>query len=538
MKGKLIIVDDELFIRKGLRKLIEVYADNWVVAGEAKNGEEAFQLLESLRPDLAIVDIRMPGLSGIELAERVFRQEIPVKLVILTGHKDFTHAQAAVKYNVSDFLLKPCPEQEVLMMLERMYGLILAERRQREREERLLTEEAVKALLLRLPLHDGMTPLLERQLLGRACWFVSGFADTKGKFAGNMPLLQFAMRNIMEELLDTFACNGCYVAIQYNLAALFIAYPDSAGHPARLEQELCHSLVTHIRELLGADIQMTAAGVIPSLALVPRLYEQIGLSTGAPAAGPETDGWPGGHNPLFTGAQALQDDWMYFIANGYPERLREQVMAEVASVEALPQPMQRSRAQAVSTVLQTLGRKIIRLQSGEGAGQTSGGAAGDDSGAGSGQQASRDSLLPQAPPSFPFMEILSEETDACGLRRQAEQLLDLFGEWQERSNRQAIRQTLDYIHENYMNDCSLSEVAAHVHFNPAYLSTLFRKETGERFVNYITRVRMEQAKTLLNNTDKKVAEIAQLAGYDDPNYFSTIFRKMYGVTPNKYRKND
>jgi YesN/AraC family two-component response regulator len=100
----------------------------------------------------------------------------------------------------------------------------------------------------------------------------------------------------------------------------------------------------------------------------------------------------------------------------------------------------------------------------------------------------------------------------------------------------AIQRALQYINENYMEKCSLQEVASIVYLNPKYFSLLFKRETGESFVNHVNNIRLEQAAFLLNNTDWKVTRVATTVGYDDPNYFITLFRKKYNLTPGEYRK--
>ncbi len=105
-------------------------------------------------------------------------------------------------------------------------------------------------------------------------------------------------------------------------------------------------------------------------------------------------------------------------------------------------------------------------------------------------------------------------------------------QWTERKNENIIERAIRYIEKSYAEKCTLLDVASHVHLNHKYFGLLFKRGTGETFVNYITKVRLEKAEILLNNTDMKVTEIAMAAGYDDPNYFTTVFRKKYNLSPN------
>lgn len=112
--------------------------------------------------------------------------------------------------------------------------------------------------------------------------------------------------------------------------------------------------------------------------------------------------------------------------------------------------------------------------------------------------------------------------------------------WVDSTERQTgynnmIEKVTDYINENYMYDCSVSVLAAHVHLNPTYLSTVFKKKNGESLTTYVTRIRMEKAMYLLRNTDWKVTEIANSTGFDEPTYFTNVFRKFSGMSPSEFR---
>ena len=94
-----------------------------------------------------------------------------------------------------------------------------------------------------------------------------------------------------------------------------------------------------------------------------------------------------------------------------------------------------------------------------------------------------------------------------------------------------------YIQKNYMKDISLDEVSREVNISPYYFSKLFKDETGEGFVEYITNMRIEKAKELMAEGDYTMKEICQMVGYTDPNYFSRAFKKNVGVTPTEYKEN-
>lgn len=99
-----------------------------------------------------------------------------------------------------------------------------------------------------------------------------------------------------------------------------------------------------------------------------------------------------------------------------------------------------------------------------------------------------------------------------------------------------IQKAIAYVEKNYAEECRMAEVAANIHLNPSYFSVLFKKTTGESFTGFVTRFRMEKAMHLLKHTDMKVFEIAAATGFDEPNYFTTVFRQHYKITPKECRR--
>ena len=101
-----------------------------------------------------------------------------------------------------------------------------------------------------------------------------------------------------------------------------------------------------------------------------------------------------------------------------------------------------------------------------------------------------------------------------------------------------VEKAKEYVNTNYSDsELSVDMICSHLHVSPTYFSTIFKKETEMSFVNYLTTVRLEQAVKLLNTTDDKTYIIAEKVGYPEANYFSYVFKKKFGVSPSKYRKN-
>ena len=104
----------------------------------------------------------------------------------------------------------------------------------------------------------------------------------------------------------------------------------------------------------------------------------------------------------------------------------------------------------------------------------------------------------------------------------------------EQGNRRLIAKAKKYILDHYMERVSLEQVASAINISPGYLSTIFRQSTGTRFTDYVTGVKIDQAKRLLRETDYKVYEVSEMLGYQNAYYFSKVFKKIVGMTPSEY----
>ena len=106
----------------------------------------------------------------------------------------------------------------------------------------------------------------------------------------------------------------------------------------------------------------------------------------------------------------------------------------------------------------------------------------------------------------------------------------------EDQSNSAVKKAMLYIQENYSRDISLDDVSSQVNISPYYFSKLFKQETGGNFIEYLTEVRLRNARELLKDSGLSIKEICAESGYSDPNYFSRIFKKYEGVTPSEFRE--
>jgi two-component system response regulator YesN len=513
MKGKLLIVEDEDLIRAGLRSLVESNPLHWEVVGEAANGLEAQQAIERLSPDLVVTDIRMPVMDGLQLAEYIHAHRPGLMVIILTGHKDFAYAQSAVRYGVKEFLLKPCPEEEICAVLMEAYQQLHSGKRRLEQEEseKLRLEEfALRSLLLRLPLQPAELPALD--CAGQIAWYlrvVDYFPAHKSYRETDLRLLQFSVTNIMEELLDGSGLSGRLISVEYDQYMLFLAGEAAAGGPA-----LAAAMSEAVARYLGIILHTYDCGAVARRDSLHELYE--------------------------AGRQHYRETYPYVVSPAWPEQARDHVselnyeqirmiMNELMSVILLAKPSE------LKNYMQTLvnglhGKavgemKMIALTA-----------------AAAFQETERKEL--GVPSDHLDLVGRVRELHAYGepadivrwLEAQAAQFSDSLSRWLAERNDSWLDKAIQYIEEHYMWDCSLAQAAEHVYLSPAYFSNVFKKETGESFTNYVTKIRLDKAKVLLKNTSMKISEVAEATGFAEASYFATVFKQATRQSPSEYRK--
>lgn len=146
---KLLIADDEEEIRKGIRHQIDWLANGVEVCGEAEDGTQTLQSIVEQQPDIVLIDIRMPEMSGLEVAEAIRQRRYNVKSIILSGYDDFSFAQQAMKLGVSEYLLKPCLPSDILSTVLKVTSEIRRDRAEKERQQKLQAKLDESLQLLR-----------------------------------------------------------------------------------------------------------------------------------------------------------------------------------------------------------------------------------------------------------------------------------------------------------------------------------------------------------------------------------------------------
>ncbi len=519
---RLLIADDEDLVRRGLAALIQREAPEFTVVGAAADGLEALRLAEETSPDIVCTDIRMPGLSGLDLIERLRVARPGLRSIILSGYDDFAYARRAIGLGVAEYLLKPVDADQLLEILARLRAGIAAERqdeRLRLEAARITAEQTVRRLL------DGGAvdaAALSACLPPSRAWGLILVYPVKDQDPSQSQERERAALLSWEDALGA-CCRDHLPAATVVLdgygyyCALF---PLDGGECARaataaraLHAALCTAgwpaLVTVARPSSGFDDLKTAYAE----AIARADYYTSGandtpllcweLLSARPAA--QAERWPAlphGRRDALLGAvtQGSEED---------AARAAGEFMAYLRGRLA-PGAARALWVEMVVLLINHVQERGVRV----------------------------DAILDARhdPRTF-LLEAVDAgelETRLVYLATQAVRAVQAVAT--RHAPRGTIAELRSYIDAHLDGDLTITTLARRVHLNAKYLGELFKDVTSEPLGEYIIRTRMRRACALLADSSSKVYEIAEQVGYGSPRHFATMFRATVGLSPAEYRE--
>lgn len=521
---KVLIVDDEMLVRQGIKHLFNWELEGFTIAGEASNGKEALELISRLKPHIVIMDVVMPVMDGEELARQIKEHYADIKIIVLSSFSEFEYVRSTFQSGASDYILKPKLDAgELLAILKKTAASIPALQKGLSTGSKERTLDALlDKLLAGYQLEDAAA---EEQLAAAfpypAYLVLAAEPCSSGK--RTIPAQQTAAglaASLTARLAAPARDNGLALVIHSlqfigdrdtdrKLLLLNTELPTAAllpGLAARLAEEnageeggaviALSRVFTHLSELYA-----TVSEQIPAL-LEKRFFmpEQQVFDAG------ELQRLPGGTR-FDSGAFAEELNNQQFFA------AFEQLRAYTASMAGRADVGMYEFKSFLGHSLFTIILALLRCHYD------------------AGRLDSR---------KYDIFRSIHGTRDIREARQILEQFLSVAEEIvMERSRSaggKALQDILAYIREHYASPLTLSEVAQHFHFNPSYLSNYFATHNQEGFSEYLSRIRVEKACELLRREDTSIADIGSLVGYADQSYFTKVFRKQMGVSPSQYRK--
>lgn len=528
---KVLIADDERKVGFLIKSLIQWDRLDLEFAGLVKDGVTAYEKIREIKPDIVITDIRMPGLSGLELIRKVTESELHPHFIVISGYKYFEYAQQAIKYGVEDYLLKPVDETELNEILKRICEK--ERNRQRERGHLYAVEQKLsdsKYVLHREFLNSitaGEAASLESANKNYGLSFGQGIFRVfcmkvdrdirREKNEQQMKLILRKLEKIVEQEFSNVVRDMAVTSRAEGTVMAVLNYPSQSS--AEAEAALSETFKKSMNYLDGFEHYEMTMGVSEEQTDFGRLSLAVESAREAAAC------------RILNGMEARIDSRSLprdftVCAEEILEMVREKYLGAVEIARFEDIRYQVGRAFAEARKRQAFGSEYYRLA-----------------------KRLLDLFLDKEEFDEPESKgekrkIWEETVDNCRSRSELEEFVadTVERELKEglknsrEKERRPILEAISYMKEHYGEKLSLEDLSERSGFNMNYFSELFKKETGKTFTAYLAEVRMEEAKRLLRDTGDAVYEIAEKVGYRDAKFFSQQFAKIVGIKPAEYRK--
>lgn len=518
MNINLLVVDDEMQIRMGIEKGIPWKEHGISQVFSAENGMEALTIIREREIHILITDIRMPGMTGLELSKKAKEYRPELSIIILSGFSEFEYAKKAIGLGVMDYLLKPIRIPELQKLIADIVAKLEEEDHRSKKQEKQERKESIEYYLTR-----GRS---EPEILAQYLEEYTGYPRTAGILCSvfdcdthqysELTDEQFMIRQSLKEIC--LKEKGSFLLEQKKQWILFTCLDVN-----RTSQEAAalmkKAFIQINKELLARGKYSVSAGVgqigrlqdleaaveecreLLDLRLIKGLgmYLDLALSKN-----------PKENSFLIKGEEQLRQavvSYQYEFAEHYITRQFESMRElEITSYD-LVKGVCVNLKQLLFSYVQETGLDVEAVL-----------------------EKNKEKLL-RIPD---FLTLEQYQTWICDLY-----FLIIRGitEHSEKVVNNVIITALAYISTNYSGDITVDSISSYVKKSKNYFSYLFKKELGVSFVEYLNKYRVEEAKKLLDTSIDLNYEIAQKVGFRDEKYFSMVFKKIVGCSPSAYRKN-
>lgn len=524
-----LILDDEFFFRQAVRKYLSEYKGTYEVVGEAKNGREGIELVKTLRPEVVLIDINMPIMDGMEVAEELSKNHFQGKMIMVTGYGEFEYAQKSIKFGVWDYLLKPIRKQQLVESIRRAADQIYEEREQNARYKELKSREYTSKKILEEYLIDkivnsggtediritGKLPGVSNRKSYLTVLIDIYYDDTDYWQENDAPICNFEIINVLKEILMEKKIY-CFTRIDKDRSICVILNSDLTT--AELEQRAGSALedfyyIAQHRLFLSVLISagtakeslMDSAESYKEALSVKRfwfLYHEKGIHYKAQQ---ET---LGNRGEASLGQRAVR--LLFFMKTNNVEEVRillDHVFDEMKEGEVIPEIVF-WRANTIISCAYEFAQDIqADLVKEEGI----------------------LALLPTDLTKRTIDEIHSKIlTYVLGIMKMVHRIMD-------ESWPLLPEKVVRYIDGHYMRpDFSLENLTKEFGISKTTLCRQFKDVIKMTVGEYLWQTRMLSAKELLDDGYCNIAYVAEKCGYEDAGYFSKQFRKYFGISPTDY----
>ncbi|MED4225271.1 response regulator [Neobacillus cucumis] len=490
---KAVLFDDEYIVLQGLQMMIDWSHYGIELVGTATNGTEALTLFKETQPDIVFTDIRMPGMDGLQVIEKILTAAPETICIVFSGFNEFEYVKKAIKLGVADYLEKPI----TIPIMEDAIKRII---------EKINHQKSIASIQLKW--EDSRVELLEKAILDLIMLGEEAIPRWRENFGNEaeqvVGVTVFALSRKSSFLQNHTSYK--VIQVQSGMEHLLVVF-----HFQLECEELFEQLVSIPEKL---SIAIGSGRTYKSLGDAKKSYKEAfqALRYGQFM---DESAWTRfediGENPQISVNLSDQEEAIIFsMRTGDKDGLENQLDTFIKQIEGSrfgPEVLEREILKIIylgMEVAKEVREDIVKLNNAD--------------------------FLPHVE----IRTIHSKEKMYNWFREQMETIMDWSLEARQEIKHGAVEKACKFIKENYFRDLTLQEVSEFVGMNSTYFSLLFKEEMGQSYIKYLTQFRMDQAKKLLQE-GQKVGEVSAKVGYHTYRHFSELFKKYVGVKPGQYR---
>ncbi len=521
-----MVCDDEQIMIESVRHIVETEFSNVKIIETARSGREAIEKTLTIKPDIILTDIKMPGINGLDAIKEIKKVHSDVKIVIVSVYEFFEYAKQAVELGVSEYLIKPVKKERLVETLQRILDQLDAERRKyrweleaKERIEKMLSavEHSFIYSLLFAQMHKRDISRYKREFfdIDNETGFVFVLTFNKsgkggcyevelGESLDNHDIYTLFKNNLK------YRCKCIVGPVLLDRVVVYVAQSIDDLYQQRVQSIACledimhlleeryriefkigigrihndHEIMMSYQEALRALNYSEGGGIVHIDDIAPNTY-----NAGYEIVTQENKLIIGLENGDVQRCMTILSD----IFRKYPNFF-EQENIHYRIIEMMTAVRRVATENGINDNIEPghYIKRILSCRSGE-----------------------------------EFEQICTEEIRKIACEINAKKKSNIG---------KIVEQTNTLINERFSQDLNLDDISKELHISPQYLSRLYKNETGENFIERLTSVRIENAKKLMKEGKYSIKEICYMSGYSDPNYFSKLFKKHEGISPTDYQK--
>ena len=522
-----LIIDDEIQIRKGLRMKIDWEEEGFEIVAEASNGQEALEKLKHQKVDIAITDVRMPIMDGIEFVKQCHLEYPDVKTLVLSGYSDFDYAKSSMQAGVKDYLLKPVAPDELVEALQRIRKEIVEEQEKQIEADRMVQlvhnqlEEMREQYLLYLvkeefsELNIALERLQQLKLEELAnekvrVQFVTVEIRDLENNEEELKELWLPFKMLCKEVAEENEATYSFYDASYGNMIHFIQRVNA--EPLTQTSRFIKNLQAKVKQFLNLESVVGIGKVVTGHTEFKNGYISALLSW--------SQSQVGAHSQVIEGAATNE---VFDFSVDFEKRLTNAI--ENVDHKALKKYMNeilgKTNNQSMLSFSFVANRLLFLL----------------------GSLAKKydietteiNNMIWNCQQSI--WELNSQSKVIEQLIHLAHLIIEKVNDVRSSSSgAQLVENVRRFLDRHYASEISLSTLSEQFHINSAYLSEIFKTHVGQNFSDYLNHLRMENGKQFLKDPQLKIIDVAHLVGFSNSGYFSTVFKKQFGQTPAEYRK--